>query len=92
VGSFEHSNETSDSKPVVLYGCETWYLILREEHRLGVCENRVLRVFRTEREEMAGRWRQLYNKELHNLYSSSNISRLYHLKELGKKERVLQSM
>jgi len=49
------------------YGCETWFLTLREEHRLRVFENRVLRrIFGPEREKVAGSWRRLYN-EFHNL-------------------------
>jgi hypothetical protein len=56
---------------VVLYGCETWSLILREEHRLRVFENRVLRrIFGPKRDEETGDWRKLHNEELHNLYSS----------------------
>jgi hypothetical protein len=62
--------------PVVLYGCETWSLTLREKRRLGVFENRVLRrIFGPKREE-AGSWRKLHNDELHGLYSSTNIVRL----------------
>jgi hypothetical protein len=61
--------------PVVLYGCETWSLTLREEHGLRVFENRVLRIFGTRREE-DGSWRKLHNDELHNLYSSPNIVRV----------------
>jgi hypothetical protein len=57
--------------PVVLYGCETWSLTLKEEHRLGVFENRVLK-FGPKREKV-GSWRKLHNDELHNLYSSPNI-------------------
>jgi hypothetical protein len=55
--------------PVVLYGCETWSLILREDHRLRVFENRVLRgIFRPTRDEVTGEWRKLHSGELHNLY------------------------
>jgi hypothetical protein len=62
--------------PVVLYGCETWYLSLRWEHRLRVSENRVLRrIFGPKREE-DGSWRKLHNDELHSLYSSPNIVRV----------------
>jgi hypothetical protein len=62
--------------PVVLYGCETWSLTLREEHRLRVCENRVLRrIFAPKWDEVTGEWRKLHNKELHNLYSSADIIR-----------------
>jgi hypothetical protein len=63
--------------PVVLYGCETWSLILREEHRLRVFENRVLRrIFGPKRYEVTGEWRKLHNKELHDLYSSTSIIRI----------------
>jgi hypothetical protein len=63
--------------PVVLYGCETWSLTLREEHRLRVFENRVLRrIFTPKRDEVTGDWRKLHNKELHNSYSSSSIIRM----------------
>jgi hypothetical protein len=62
--------------PVVLYGCETWSLILGEEHRLRVFENRVLRkIFGPKREE-DGSWRKLHNDEFHSLYSSPNIVRV----------------
>jgi hypothetical protein len=60
--------------PVVLFGCETWSLTLREEHRLRVFENRVLsRIFGPKRDEVTGEWRKLHNEELHILYSSPNI-------------------
>jgi hypothetical protein len=53
--------------PVVLYGCETWSLTLREEHRPRVFENRVLRgIFGPKRDEVIGGWRKLHNEELHN--------------------------
>jgi hypothetical protein len=62
--------------PVVLYGCETWSLTLREEHRLRVFENRVLRrIFGPKREEDRS-WRKLHNDELRSLYSSPNIVRV----------------
>jgi hypothetical protein len=57
--------------PVVLSGCETWSLTLREKHRLRVCENRVLRrIFGLKRYEVMGESRKLHNEELHDLYSS----------------------
>ena len=63
--------------PVVLYGCETWSLILREERRLRVFENRVLRrVFGPKRDEVTGEWRKLHNEELNDWYSSPNIIRV----------------
>jgi hypothetical protein len=55
--------------PVVLYGCGTWSLALREEHRLRVFENRVLRrIFGPKRNEVTGEWRRLHNEELNDLY------------------------
>jgi hypothetical protein len=69
--------------PVVLYGCETWSLILREEHRLRVLENRVLRrIFGPKREE-DGSWRKLHYDELRSLYSSPNIVRVIKSRRLG---------
>jgi hypothetical protein len=62
--------------PVVLYGCETWSLTLREEPRLRVFENRVLRrIFGPKRDEVTEEWRKLHNEELHNFYSSPDIIR-----------------
>jgi hypothetical protein len=55
--------------PVVLYGCETWFLTLREEHKLRVFENRVLkRLFGPKRGEVTGEWRKLHNEELNDMY------------------------
>jgi hypothetical protein len=62
--------------PVVLYGCETWSLTIREEHKLRVFENRVLRIFGPKRDGVTGGWRKLHNEELHNLYSSPSIIRI----------------
>ena len=63
--------------PVVLYGCETWSLTLREERKLRVFENMVLRrIFGPRRDEVMGEWRSLHNEELNDLYSSYNIVRV----------------
>ena len=60
--------------PVVLYGCETWLLTLREERKLRVFENMVLRrIFGSRREEVTGEWSRLHNEKLNDLYSSTNI-------------------
>jgi hypothetical protein len=82
--------------PVVLYGCAIWSLTVREEQRLRVFENRVLRrIFGPKRDEATGEWRRLHNKELNDLYSSLNIIRLIksrrvewagHVAHIGKRE------
>jgi len=55
--------------PVVLYGCETWSLTLREERNLRVFENRVMRrVFESKKDEVTGEWRKLHNEELRDLH------------------------
>jgi hypothetical protein len=70
--------------PLVLYGCETWSLTLKEEHRLRVFENRVLRrIFGPKGDEVTGEWRKLHNGELHNLYSSPNIIRQINSRRRG---------
>jgi len=62
---------------VVLYGCETWSLILREERRLKLFENRVLkRIFGPKRDEVTREWRKRRNEELNDLYSLPNIVRV----------------
>jgi hypothetical protein len=63
--------------PVVLYGCETWSLVLEEEHKRRVFENRVSRrISEPRRCEMTGGWRKLHNEELCNLYSSPSLIRI----------------
>ena len=62
--------------PGVLYGCETWSLTLREERRLRVFENMVLRVFGPKRDEVTWEWRKLHNEELSDLYSLPTIVRV----------------
>jgi len=63
--------------PVVLNGYETWSLILREERRMKLFENRVLRrIFRPKRDKVTREWRKLHNEELNDLYSSPNAVRV----------------
>jgi len=62
---------------VVLYECETWSPTLREERKLRVFENMVLRrIFGPRRDEVTGEWRRLHNEELNDLHSSPNIARV----------------
>jgi hypothetical protein len=87
---------------VVLYGCETWSLTLREEHRLRVFENRVLRrIFGQKRDEETGEWRKLHNEELRDLYSSPSIIRIIkssrmrwagHVARMGEKRNAYRLM
>ena len=86
--------------PVVLYGCETWSLTLREKRRLRVFENRVLRrIFGPKRDKVTGEWRKLHNEELNILYSLPNIVRVIksrrmrwagHVARIGGGERCVQ--
>jgi hypothetical protein len=72
----EKQRNTSGNELTVTihYGCETWLLTLREERRLRVFENRVLRrIFGPKRDEVTGKWRKLHNEELRDLYWSPNI-------------------
>jgi hypothetical protein len=72
---------------LVLFGCETWSLTLREERRLRMPENRVLRrVFGPKRDEVTGEWRKLHNEELNDLYSSPNIFRVSASRKMDNKK------
>jgi hypothetical protein len=62
--------------PAVVYGCETWTLTLREEHRLRVFENRALRIFGPKRDEVTAGWEKPLNEELRDLYSSPSTIRM----------------
>jgi len=69
--------------PVVLCGCETWSLTLKEECKLRVFENRVLRrIFGPKRNEVTGEWRKLHNEELNDLYSSPEFCRVVKLRRM----------
>jgi hypothetical protein len=75
--------------PVVVYGCETWSLTLREERRLRLFENRMLRrIFGPKRDEVTGEWRKLQNMEHNDLYSSSNIVRVIKSRRMRWVEHV----
>jgi len=81
--------------PVILYGCETWSLTLREERSLRVFENRVLkRIFGPKRDEVTGESRKLHNEELNDLYCSPNIIRViksrwvWHVARTGERRGV----
>jgi hypothetical protein len=75
--------------PVVVYGCETWSLTLREEHRLRVFENRVLRrIFGPKRDGVTGEWRRLRKEELNDLYSSPNIIRVIKSRRMRRASHV----
>ena len=70
--------------PVFSYGCETWSLTLREERRLRLFENRVLReMFGLERDEVTGEWRKLHNEELNDLYCSSSMIQVIKLRRMS---------
>jgi hypothetical protein len=74
---------------MVLYGCETWSLTLREEYRLRVFENRVLRrIFGPKRDEVTGERRKLHNEELRVLYSSSSIIRIIKTRRMSWADHV----
>jgi hypothetical protein len=76
---------------VVLYGCEKWSLTVREEHKLRVFENRVLRrIFGPKRDDVMGEWRKLHNEELHNLYTLPSIIRITKSKRMKWAGHVAQ--
>jgi hypothetical protein len=83
---------------VVLYGCETWFLILREGHKLRVFENIVLRrIYASKEDGVTGGWRKLHNEELHDLHTSLTIIRIItsrrmrlagHVARMGEKRKT----
>jgi len=75
--------------PVVLYECETWSLTLREERKLRVFENMVLRrIFGPRRVEVTGEWSRLHNEKLNDLYSSPKIVRVIKSRRMRWAEHV----
>ena len=71
--------------PIVLYGCETWSLTLKKEHRLRVFENRVLRrVFGSKRDEVTGEWRNLYNEIIVRVVKSRRVRWAGHVARRGE--------
>ena len=75
--------------PVVLYGCETWSLTLREERRLRAFENRVpRRIFGHRGNEVTEEWRKLHNEELNDMYTSPNIVQVIRLRRKRLAEHV----
>jgi len=75
--------------PVVLYGCENWLLTLREERKLRVFENMVLRrIFGSRRDKVTGEWRRLHNEELNDLYCSPNNVRVIKSRLAGHVARM----
>jgi hypothetical protein len=76
---------------VVLNGCETWSLTLREEHRLRGFENGVLRkIFGPKRDEVIGSWRKLHNEELYDLYGSPSIIRIIESRRIRWARHIAQ--
>jgi hypothetical protein len=74
----------------VLYGCGTWSLVLRDERRLRVFENRVLRrIFGSNRDEVTGDWRRLHVEELNDLYCSLNVIRVIKSRRLRWVQHVV---
>jgi len=88
--------------PVVLYGCETWSLTMREERRLRVFQSRVLRrLFGPKMDEVTEKWRKLHNAELNDLYPSPSTVRVikarrmrwtWHVARMGEKRGVYRDM
>jgi hypothetical protein len=68
--------------PVVLYGCETWSLTVREEHRLRAFKRVLRRIFGQKRDGMTRGWRKLLNKDLRNLYFSPSLIRMIKSKRM----------
>jgi hypothetical protein len=75
--------------PIILYGYENLSLTLKEERRLRVFENRVLRsIFGQKRDELTGRWGKLHNEELNDPYCSPNVTWLVKSRGMRWEEHV----
>jgi hypothetical protein len=84
---------------VVVYGCDTWWLILREGNRLRALENRMLRrIFGPKRDGVRGGWRKLHNVELHDSHYSQRVIRMIksgrmrgteHVTRIGRREMLI---
>ena len=78
--------------PIILNGCETWSLRLREERRLRVFENRVLRrLFGPRKDDVTGERRKLHNEDLNDLYCSTNIIRVIKSRRMRWAEHVART-
>jgi hypothetical protein len=96
------SPSASFSFSKIMHLGKAWPLKLREEHRLRVFENRVLRrIFGPKRDEVTGEWRKLHNEDIHNLYSSPSIIRIIksrrmrwagHVARMGEKRNAYRSL
>jgi hypothetical protein len=82
---------------VALYGCETWSLTLREQHRLRVFKRMLRGIFEPKKDEVMGGWRKLHNEQLHNVYASPSMIRMIksrsmrwagHVERLGEKRNA----
>jgi hypothetical protein len=92
----KQKNYITINLPVALYECKTWFLALREEHRLRVFDNKVLRkVFGPKREELTGDWTKLHSGDYHNLYFSPItvwVTKLWKIRWAGHVARVSEKI
>jgi hypothetical protein len=77
IKKYKDENMQKYNMAVVMYGCDTWFLILGEEHKMRVFENRVLRkILRFRKDRVIGEWRRLHNKGLYGLYSPLSVTQV----------------